>query len=221
MSQRSSDPFAPRRPPTQRRAQVLVESVREAAKQILEEEGPEGLTTNRVADRAGVSVGSLYHYYPNKESIVSDLFEERVAKVAADIDRMGGDVPLQELPIEDALRRYVEMILEHRKQLAGLHREFLEQWGTRFEVPRRTAPDGRTYLDITRDWLKVLIEKNRDVLDVPNVEVAAKLLIVLTDGFARAASEERLPDIPEDELVAALTRSMLGCLNHRAGTRLA
>jgi len=219
MSQRSSDPFAPRRPPTQRRARILVGAVRQAAREILKEEGPEGLTTNRVADRAGVSVGSLYHYYPNKESIVSDLFEERVLEIAADIDRMSGAVPLETLPIEEALKRYAEMILEHRKRLAGLHREFLEQWGTRFEVPRRTAPDGRTYFDITRGWLEVLIERNRERVEVTDVRAAATMLIILTDGFARAASEERLPDLPETELVSALTRSMLGSLNYQPGRK--
>ena len=215
MSQRSGDPFAPRRPPTQRRAKILVESVRAAAKQILEEDGPEGLTTNRVAERAGVSVGSLYHYYPNKESIVSDLFEERVAKIAADIAVEARDIRLEDLPLEHALERYVESILVHRRELAGLHREFLAQWGTRFEVPRRTAPDGRTYYEITRDWLVVLLERNRDRVSVTSAEDAAELLILLTDGFARAASEERLPSLPDDELIAALTRSMLGCINYR------
>ena len=75
MSRTMSDPLSQRRRATQQRAEVLLAAVREAARLILEEEGPKGLTTNRIAERAGVSIGSVYHYYPNKESIVTDLFD--------------------------------------------------------------------------------------------------------------------------------------------------
>lgn len=62
-----------RKQPRQARATALVEAVLEAARQVLAEVGPARFTTARVADRAGVSVGSLYQYFPNKAAILFQL----------------------------------------------------------------------------------------------------------------------------------------------------
>ena len=157
MTLKSVDPIAHRRDPSQRRALVLIDAIRQAALEIIEKEGPAALTTNRVADRAGVSIGSLYHYYPNKESIVADLFEVRVQALVDAIEAMRQSVHFEDLPLPDALRAYLELALAHRERLAHLHREFLHDFGARFEVPSRTAPDGRTYHEITVEWLCALL----------------------------------------------------------------
>ena len=66
-------PHAPRKQARQARARATQTAIIEAAARILEGNGRDGLTTNRVADRAGVSIGSLYQYFPNKEAIVAAL----------------------------------------------------------------------------------------------------------------------------------------------------
>lgn len=63
------------RVPTQRRAQVTVDAIMEAAGQLLVTRGRAAVTTNAVAKRAGVSIGSLYQYFPNKEGIFKALQE--------------------------------------------------------------------------------------------------------------------------------------------------
>jgi AcrR family transcriptional regulator len=65
----------PRKKPRQNRAQVTVDAILDATAHILVRDGYEGLSTNRVADRAGVSIGSLYQYFPNKESLVGELLD--------------------------------------------------------------------------------------------------------------------------------------------------
>ena len=69
-----------RRGPSDDTAASLVTAVLQAAEQLLAEHGPPGLATNRVAKRAGVSIGSLYEYFPNKEAIVAALFERYTAR---------------------------------------------------------------------------------------------------------------------------------------------
>lgn len=64
-----------RRVPSQGRARLTVDSIVQAAQQLLDEDGPQALTTRRIAERAGVSIGSLYQYFPNREAIVVQLFE--------------------------------------------------------------------------------------------------------------------------------------------------
>ncbi len=66
--------------PKQERSQLMVESIVEAAARILNEEKKENFTTNNIAEVAGVSIGSLYQYYKNKESILEDLLLKNVIK---------------------------------------------------------------------------------------------------------------------------------------------
>lgn len=66
--------------PKQERSQLMVDSIVEAAARILNEEKKENFTTNNIAEVAGVSIGSLYQYYKNKESILEDLLLKNVIK---------------------------------------------------------------------------------------------------------------------------------------------
>jgi len=69
----------PRKRPRQARSAATVEAILEAAARILETRGPEGYTTNAVAELAGVSIGSLYQYFPNKEALTGALIQRETA----------------------------------------------------------------------------------------------------------------------------------------------
>lgn len=73
MKRRSSAPLSSRKQPQQARSAELVRTILEAAVQVLAQEGAHRFTTIRVAARAGVSVGSLYQYFPNKAAILFRL----------------------------------------------------------------------------------------------------------------------------------------------------
>jgi AcrR family transcriptional regulator len=76
---------SPRKHPTQARAKATVDAIVTAAAQILISHGYEGTTTARVAQRAGVSVGSLYQYFPNKEALVAALIERHANELVGTI----------------------------------------------------------------------------------------------------------------------------------------
>lgn len=73
----------PRKAPGQQRSRETVAAIIEAAARILAEEGASGFNTNSVARRAGVSVGSLYQYFPNKEALVRSLLGRRIRAAEA------------------------------------------------------------------------------------------------------------------------------------------
>ncbi|TPO11292.1 TetR family transcriptional regulator [Mesorhizobium sp. B1-1-5] len=73
MIQRSSPSISTRKQPKQARATELVAAILQAATQVLAVEGAQRFTTTRVAERAGVSVGSLYQYFPNKAALLFRL----------------------------------------------------------------------------------------------------------------------------------------------------
>src|SRR5687767_15461454 len=81
-----------RKSPTQARAAQTVDAIVEAATQILQSDGEERLTTNRIAERAGVSIGSLYQYFADKEAIVEAIAERERNKVVSAIVKSLSDV---------------------------------------------------------------------------------------------------------------------------------
>jgi AcrR family transcriptional regulator len=81
MSQRPRKPsIRPRKTPTQARSEDTVASIVEAAAQVLETKGLEGFNTNAVAERAGVSIGSLYQYFPNKDALTVALIRRETKR---------------------------------------------------------------------------------------------------------------------------------------------
>ncbi|MEX1109648.1 MAG: TetR/AcrR family transcriptional regulator [Dongiaceae bacterium] len=89
----------PRKSPRQARAQKTVERILATTAGLLDQIGFDRLTTNLVAERAGVNIASLYAYFPNKyallHSLALRLAERQVAQIRAYIDRIGADVPWQ------------------------------------------------------------------------------------------------------------------------------
>lgn len=103
-------PIAPRKVPRQERAQATVEAILEATAKVLREQGYDGLTTNKVAEAAGVSVGSLYQYFPGKDALVTALllrFAERQQVAFFDVITRVATAPIP--VVIDAV---VEMLVE-------------------------------------------------------------------------------------------------------------
>ena len=75
-----------RRTPSQARSRKAVEAIVEASAQVLQRRGYQGATTNRIAERAGVSVGTLYQYFNNKDEIFSALIEREAASFLSAIE---------------------------------------------------------------------------------------------------------------------------------------
>ena len=97
----------PRTQPVQKRAQERRNQILRVTADLLEEVGQDDLTTILVAKRAGVSVGTLYHYFPNKYAIMYALAEQWVGEM---------DIALQELEAEDiealSLKKFIERSIE-------------------------------------------------------------------------------------------------------------
>jgi len=77
----------PRKTPVQARSAVTVDAILSATIQVLLAEGQERLTTTRVAYRAGVSVGTLYQYFPNKKALLRAVLERHLDEVVSSIER--------------------------------------------------------------------------------------------------------------------------------------
>jgi AcrR family transcriptional regulator len=115
-----SDPrIAARKSPSQERSRRTVERILNAAARIFHEQGYAGATTNDVADEAGVSVGSLYQYFPNKDALLVALTRRHIESTTADLafllSQMNANVGFDTI-----LRRVVDFLVEQH-DLDDLH----------------------------------------------------------------------------------------------------
>jgi AcrR family transcriptional regulator len=81
MKRDRADSLSPRKQPRQRRSRVTIDAIFEATLQVLLAEGLDGITTIQIAQRAGVSVGSLYQYFPNKSALLAAVVRRHVGEV--------------------------------------------------------------------------------------------------------------------------------------------
>src|ERR1700741_1335940 len=110
--------FEPRKTPVQARAAVTVEAIFEATIQVLLSHGAGRLTTTRVAERAGVSVGTLYQYYPNKRSLLFAVFEDHMNKVGRAVEVACEDA--HNKPISEMIKVVVEAYVDVKMQSADV-----------------------------------------------------------------------------------------------------
>jgi AcrR family transcriptional regulator len=156
MAQDAPAQFEPRKMPVQARSTATVEAINEATIQVLLSEGAERLTTTRVAERAGVSVGTLYQYYPNKQSLLFAVLEAHMNKMADAVEgackRTRGK-PTAEV-VQEVVEAFVDAKMERTDISTALYRIAAEIDGPAvvrraferslkaLEAALKTTPDG-------------------------------------------------------------------------------
>ena len=124
MATRSVD-ANPRKLPRQARSKATVEAVITAAAQVLIEQGYESATTARIAERAGVSIGSLYQYFPNKEALIAALIEQHADEIVT-VMRQALDDPAN-ATLQDGLRAIIRAGTTAHRLDPRLHKILNEQ----------------------------------------------------------------------------------------------
>jgi AcrR family transcriptional regulator len=148
--------FEPRKTPVQARSAVTVEAIAEATIQVLLTGGTEYLTTTRVAERAGVSVGTLYQYFPNKQSLLFAVLEDHLEKVSTAVETAcarSRNLPMAAM-VQDVVEAFVDAKMLRPDISAALYRiaadiggpALVQRTGERsrkaLAAMLRTAPDG-------------------------------------------------------------------------------
>src|SRR3954466_10116872 len=115
----------PRKAAAQERSKATVDAILQATARILVKEGYDRASTNRIAEAAGVSIGSLYQYFPSKEALVATLIERHMDEMMAIVrDAM---VDLSAVPLEHAARELVRMMIDAHALDSKLHKVLVEQ----------------------------------------------------------------------------------------------
>lgn len=111
--------LTPRKVPRQSRSRATCDVILEAAARIIAERGLAGFNTNAVAERAGVSIGSLYQYYPNKDALMAGLIERQQERLLMRLEAAAASIETG-ASLEAAIRRLVRAAIEHHREDALL-----------------------------------------------------------------------------------------------------
>ncbi|GGS46714.1 TetR/AcrR family transcriptional regulator [Streptomyces griseoviridis] len=198
--------LAPRKQPRQLRAELTRQRILEAAAHVFEEYGYAAGTTNRIAERARVSIGSLYQYYPNKDAILVELVTRHLeAGEASAGRRLAEGLPES---LEEILREFVRAAIENHVDDPRLLRVMAE------ETPRSAELIARVnaYEEERFRHTQELFENHPEVR-VADVEAAARLTVTTVELVVHkvcAAPDPIGTRRLEDELVAMLHRYLTG-----------
>jgi len=183
--------------PQQQRSRELVAAVLEAAVRILKRGGEAALTTRRVAEVAGVSVGSLYQYFPHRDAIVRLLIDAHVKGMLARVD--------EELRRACAAATPEEVVRRFAHALVAAHTGDLERWGIIAAQVLRVGD-----LDANEEVWRAVIERAQGLVrriapelgEAESARAAERLVFLvralLVDTLARRPEELRDGRLAED-----------------------
>jgi len=195
----------PRKQPRQGRSRAMVDAMLEAAARILAAGGYPALNTNKVAEVAGVSVGSVYQYFPNKEALVGALRERHDAEV----NRVVGGAAEQATgwSLEEAARQLVRASIEAHLINRTLHRVLTVEIPDVGHVENGANPSKPGPGTVFSSLLP-LVASFGPGLSAARIEQIACIGCEIVESLVHAAIvEERLalaPDALEEEIVRVL-----------------
>lgn len=188
----------PRKSASQERSRATVDALIEATARILVKDGFDKASTNRIAQEAGVSIGSLYQYYPSKEALVAavvDRHNEEIMRVVR-----GALANAAALPLQQAVRALVAVAIEAHRIDPALHRILTEQiprTGRLKNVEafnRETFEIVRAYFGAHSDELRTVDLDLAAFVCVTSVEALTHTAVLHRDGASSRQSEKLLID---------------------------
>jgi AcrR family transcriptional regulator len=176
--------LSPRKAPRQSRSQATVTAILDATARILLERGFAAASTNAVAELAGVSVGSLYQYFPNKEALIAALHARHGEQMMQVIQRALTEA--MDATLDDALSGLIEATVEAHRVDADLHRVLEERFGHHDRDAKHDE-----YLGVMEERIVALLARHRDQIAVPDLKLAAFMLMNASHALIHAVVLQR------------------------------
>ena len=191
---------------------ATVSAVLEGVAQVLETDGFEKLTTTRVAERAGTSVGTLYQYFPSKEALLVAVVEAKMAAIDRALSKIF-ELPAT-APLSEHVHVMITSLIDEKKRRPRLNAELARQ-APRLEKLRLIA---RT-LDRAHGMVRALLEAHRDETSVTDADLSAWLVVHAVNGMVDGAllgAPERLEDPRLADAIVAHVLGAVGAKPRRA-----
>lgn len=202
---------APRKRPRQSRSRVLYDSLIESTRRLLASEGVAAITTARVAELAGVSIGSLYQYFPSREALIAAVIDH---KLEADIQELLPVVErLHHVGLDEAIQGLVEIAVRYYRDETPLYREMVAAMAA---VDRDAHV--RRVLEGFDQAIVAVLEPHRGRLDC-ELERCAWIMREMMIGCVREAAAHHVESLADGFLAARLEAMCRALLGAPAGDR--
>lgn len=195
----------PRKSPRQQRSQQTVDTILQATARVLAEYGYAGTNTNLIAETAGVSVGSLYQYFPNKNALIAALHDRHDKQMLALIDEVLDGNPAATL--RERVAAIVAASLHAHLLEPALHR-VLEREFPLFDQPRDHS---RADQDIHRR-MRHLLELHRQEIAQQDRELATYVVLRIMESLVHAVALEPPTGFDPRQLEGAVVDAVMGYL---------
>jgi AcrR family transcriptional regulator len=163
-------PISPRKSPRQARAKFTVDAIVEATTQVLRADGYDRLTTARAAERAGVSVGTLYQYFPNKAALASAVIDRNCEQFLTAFEQ----AIAHHDTLADCIRALVDFAIDARHTPPDLHR-IVNELVPRLGVAERTELVSRA----AAQAVEAALRKHANEI-APEIDLAVAATIIET-----------------------------------------
>ncbi|WP_281783574.1 TetR/AcrR family transcriptional regulator [Sinimarinibacterium flocculans] len=202
MTRWQREPAQPRKLAKQGRSRLLMQSIREAAVELIRRDGAEHITAIGIAERAGVSVGSFYQYYPNTEAVLTDIYEHILdrlnQRMAAELATTGGGF---DRSLDQSIRDGVVLTFSLHRELLAVDPSFYATFLKRFNVTDARGPDGeRSWNEWSVGWFAQLLDTHRQRLRHDDTAFVARFLVDVISGAVQRMAAER-PEALDDPRV--------------------
>jgi AcrR family transcriptional regulator len=198
----------PRKYASQDRSRATVDALVEATARILRREGFDSASTNRIAEGAGVSVGSLYQYFPSKEALVAAVIDRHHRELMQVV--RGSLAKVVARPLEQGVRALVAAAIEAPRVDPKLHRVLAEQIPRTGKLADVAAFNQETYA-LFREYL----EGHRREVRAVDVGLAAFVCVTSIEALTHTAVLHRSDVLSEEKmgtLIDEATRLVVGYL---------
>lgn len=190
----------PRKTPRQERSRATRDAIVEAAARIVASRGLGGFTTNAVAERAGVSIGSFYQYFPNKDALMVALIARQQQDQAGTLAKAAAAIP-QNATLAETVRAVIRGAMQHHRDDMLL--------ATAIDHEEARLPVGAMIdeiLDGAAPMIAALLERHRKDIAPVDPKRAARTLPALVRAVVDAWANLDPPalDLAEDEAVRAV-----------------
>jgi AcrR family transcriptional regulator len=176
----------------------------EAAARVFEERGYAGATTNRIAERAGVSIGSLYQYFPNKEAILAVLLEQHTQEVANAVGAIRRHVAEEPHDLVGVLQHFVEDMVALHSKNPRLQHVLLDEAPRPPHLKAKLQELERAAVEST----EVLLRANPQV-KLEHYRTAAYLAVQSVETLVHRFVSEPPDEISRESLAAELVRMLV------------
>jgi len=181
----------PRKIASQQRSRLTVDALLVATARILIKEGYDRASTNKIAAAAGVSIGSLYQYFPSKEAVVAALIERHTQELSQVV--LNALLKVSARPIEIGVRELIAAAIDAHRVDPKLHRVLAE------EVPRVGRLENIDAVERSgRALIRGYLEAHRSEIDLADLDLSAFILSTTVEALTHSAVLRR-PDILADE----------------------